>query len=78
MSYIPHEFAFGGIFMPPLLVARPVWRHSRRHHDSSAQPLSTGKILFLSAIGVPGVDGYLYRVDWNVYCSYVKKNGVLE
>jgi hypothetical protein len=21
MSYIPHEFAFGGIFMPPLLVA---------------------------------------------------------
>ena len=66
MNLIPHEFAFGGIFMPPLLVASLLGTIATAITIRLLNRYRLARHFFYPAIGVPGVGGYLYGSYRNI------------
>ena len=67
LTPIPHEIAIGGVYIPPMLVAALFGIIGALADDAPAQSLPLVEVLFLSAGGVAGVDGHLYRLYRHVY-----------
>jgi hypothetical protein len=59
LTPIPHEFAIGGVYFPPM------------------QSLPLVEVFFLSAVGVTGINDYLYRSHRNIYYWSIVSEAIL-
>jgi hypothetical protein len=60
---IPHEFAIGGVYMPPLLVASFLGIIAAVATTQLLNRYRLSRFFFLSSVGVFVVNSHLYRVN---------------